>query len=242
MKNPPVIGIPCAIVAESATSKAYCGVKRTYIAAILSAGGIPLPISCGLSEPDVRKIYRQCDGLLFAGGGDIDPQHYGQDNSKGLSRGISPERDALELTLARFCIADQKPLLGICRGAQLLNIVLGGTLIQDLPERLGNVVNHRPGYGDSDTAHAISVESDTRLRRILAKQDWQVNSRHHQGLDRLGEGVMVSARSEKDGVIEAIECAGWFCVGVQWHPEDLCAVDPCWEALFRSFITACSSQ
>ena len=180
------------------------------------------------------------DGLLLTGGTDVNPVHYGQGR---LRDSESPDdlRDALELRLVREALAADLPVLGICRGLQLLNVALDGTLIQHL--HTTNVHRVRPKGAESGrhpAAHQIRVGSNTRLAEIIGAGEHEVNSRHHQAVDRLGQGLIVSALSE-DGVVEGIEKPGAaFAVAVQWHPEDRVLVSEADRKLFTAFAAAMS--
>lgn len=175
------------------------------------------------------------DGLLLTGGTDVNPVHYGQGR---LRDSESPDdlRDALELRLVREALAADLPVLGICRGLQLLNVALDGTLIQHLPTT--NVHRVRPKGAESGrhpSAHQIHVAPQTQLAEIIGAGEHEVNSRHHQAVNRLGRGLIVSATAS-DGVIEAIEKSGAaFAVAVQWHPEDRVQVSNADRKLFLAF-------
>ena len=178
------------------------------------------------------------DGLLLTGGTDVNPVHYGQGR---LRDSESPDdlRDALELRLVREALAADLPVLGICRGLQLLNVALDGTLIQHLPAT--NVHRVRPKGAESGrhpSAHQIQVAPETQLAGIIGAGEHEVNSRHHQAVDRLGRGLIVSATAS-DGVIEAVEKPGAaFAVAVQWHPEDRVFVNDADRKLFEAFAVA----
>jgi len=178
------------------------------------------------------------DGLLLTGGTDVNPVHYGQGRLRD-SESPDDERDALELRLVREALAANLPVLGICRGLQLLNVALDGSLIQHLAST--HVHQVRPKGAESGwhpAAHQIRVEPNTRLAEIIGAGEHEVNSRHHQAVDRLGRGLIVSGVST-DGVIEAIEKPGAaFAVAVQWHPEDRIFVSEADRKLFTAFSEA----
>jgi putative glutamine amidotransferase len=175
------------------------------------------------------------DGLLLTGGTDVNPVHYGQGR---LRDSESPDdlRDALELRLVREALAADLPVLGICRGLQLLNVALDGSLIQHLPSTPVHQVRPKGAEsGRHPSAHQIRVEPNTQLAAIIGVGEHEVNSRHHQAVDRLGRGLIVSATAS-DGVIEAIEKPGAaFAVAVQWHPEDRVQVSDADRKLFLAF-------
>ena len=175
-----------------------------------------------------------CDGLLLPGGGDMDPKFYGQERIPACGE-PNLLRDAAEPLLLRACLAADKPVLGICRGIQVMNAVLGGDLYQDIKP-----FEHLPHNGHWAKVHTVTVRRGTLLSRILGQDTVLVNSQHHQAVDRVAPGFTLAALSE-DGIVEAIEKpdAG-FCLGVQWHPEWLSDADPAMQSLFDAFVNACS--
>lgn len=214
--------------------------NRMYLDALVRAGGAPvmLPLLTGGTDA-LRDMYDRLDGLLLPGGVDLHPSSYGQAVRPGLRR-TDPERDAVELTLARWAMADGKPVLGLCRGLQIINVARGGTLFQDLAtERLGTGRHdfEPPEFERSFLAHHVDVASSSRLRDLAGAPAVLVNSMHHQGVDRLGEGLTVTALAP-DGVAEAIEGSDHFVLGVQWHPESLVPGDKVACALFDDFVVA----
>lgn len=187
-------------------------VKREYVDAVVAAGGVPhlLPI---LDPALAPVMLRGIDGLLLTGGGDIDPAVYGADQHPEVY-GLNPARDAWELALAR---ANTVPVLGICRGSQVLNVAAGGTLVQHLPDI--TEVCHRELERQHDLVHEVDVVPGSRLHAVAGGLRLGVNTLHHQAVDRVGKGLLVSGWST-DGVVEAIEATGDRPVlGVQWHPE-----------------------
>lgn len=223
----PVIGITA-----SYSSTGRISMNPAYVDAIRENGGI----GCLLSRPtDPAAIAALCadlDGLLFAGGDDVDPARYGETISHP-SVEITPERDAFELALYAEFVKTGKPILGICRGVQLLNVALGGSLHQ-------HIDNHRqsPTPGSQPT-HAVTLTCGTRLAELAdGAETLMVNSFHHQAVKVPGNGAMVTARAE-DGTIEALELpAHPFFVGVQWHPELFWRTCPAMQKLFAAFIAA----
>mgnify|MGYP002230374381 FL=1 len=175
-----------------------------------------------------------CDGLLLPGGGDMDPKFYGQARIPACGE-PNLLRDAAEPLLLRAFLAADKPVLGICRGIQVMNAVLGGDLYQDIKP-----FEHLPHNGHWAKVHTVTVRRGTLLSRILGQDTVLVNSQHHQAVDRVAPGFTLAALSE-DGIVEAIEKpdAG-FCLGVQWHPEWLSDADPAMQSLFDAFVNACS--
>lgn len=175
-----------------------------------------------------------CDGLLLPGGGDMDPKFYGQERIPACGE-PNLLRDAAEPLLLRTFLAADKPVLGICRGIQVLNAVLGGDLYQDIKP-----FEHLPHNGHWAKVHTVTVRRGTLLSRILGQDTVLVNSQHHQAVDRVAPGFTLAALSE-DGIVEAIEKPdARFCLGVQWHPEWLSDADPAMQGLFDAFVNACS--
>ncbi len=174
------------------------------------------------------------DGLLLTGGTDIDPAHYEQALDQ-QTQTTDKERDESELRLLREALDRDLPVLAICRGLQLLNVALGGTLIQHLPDH-GGPVDHNPK--PATLLHHIEVSEESLLHRVIGVRSYNVNSRHHQAVDRLGEGLVVTARAA-DGVVEACEMPGkTFVLGVQWHPEDVVATSAPDRSLFHALRNA----
>lgn len=229
----PLIGITCY------EEEADWGVWRqtaavlpvSYVRAVERAGGIPVLVPPQhLTVPEAQGLVDRLDGLVAAGGADVDPAHYGAE-AHGATVTANGERDALELAALAAVVEEAVPTLAICRGLQVLNVARGGTLVQHLPDLLGHD-RHSPvpgGYG----LHDVSVEPGTRLAELLSWQCAGVPTHHHQAIERLGGGLRPSAHAE-DGVIEAVEDPAMpFLVGVQWHPE--ASDDP---ALFEALVAA----
>lgn len=188
-----------------------------------------------LSDPEQAvQDALTCDGLLLPGGGDMDPKFYGQARIPACGE-PNLLRDAAEPLLLRAFLAADKPVLGICRGIQIMNAVLGGDLYQDIKP-----FEHLPHNGHWVKVHTVTVRRGTLLSRILGQDTVLVNSQHHQAVDRVAPGFTLAALSE-DGIVEAIEKPdARFCLGVQWHPEWLSDADPAMQGLFDAFVNACS--
>jgi putative glutamine amidotransferase len=193
---------------------------RGYVDAVQRAGAIAvmLPPDQALVE-EASQLLALIDGLMLAGGADVDPASYGEPPHPKTGDTV-PERDAFEIALVRRAIEQDVPVLGICRGMQLLNVALGGTLVQHLPERFGHH-EHRRVVGSFDGAdHEVELREGTLALRVVGEARHATKSHHHQGVDRLGEGLVISGMSAMDGLPEAIERPGSsFVLGVQWHPE-----------------------
>jgi putative glutamine amidotransferase len=197
------------------------GVNAAYIRALLTAGGIPLILSPLIGAPLAGAALEGCDGVLLTGGEDMDPSWYGAGPSPFLSP-PSQERDLFELAL--FAVARQRglPILGICRGIQLINVALGGTLFQDLPSERPGVVDHSPSGSRTARSHSVRVQSGSRAAAALDATNITVNSFHHQAIKDLAPGLIATAWTD-DGLIEAAESVGgasWM-LAVQWHPEEM---------------------
>jgi gamma-glutamyl-gamma-aminobutyrate hydrolase PuuD len=200
-------------------------VPGTYLDVIEASGGEPLllPPRGGTGDGDstaatgrFERVVARLDGLVLIGGGDVDPARYGAD-ADSRNGGTSHWRDELEFGLLSAALACDLPVLAVCRGMQVLNVGLGGDLVQYLPDRLGST-RHQPGPGAFGPVTVATV-AGSRLRRLVGDR-FEVQCSHHQAVDRLGQGLVVTAHSE-DGVVEAVESAGHrFVVGVQWHPEE----------------------
>jgi gamma-glutamyl-gamma-aminobutyrate hydrolase PuuD len=207
-----------------------------YVAALAAAGAQPalLPSS---PAADPETLLAAFDGLLLAGGGDIEPARYGAADHPD-QYGVDPDRDELELELARTAVRLGTPTLGICRGVQLLNVAFGGTLVQHLPE-VDDLVEHR---NDAKQAmHGLRVEPGSRLAEALGQVEAEGLSHHHQSLDRLGDGFRPVAWAP-DGLVEGIERDEGWTVGVLWHPESTAHTDPVQLRLLRSFVEAASRR
>lgn len=216
------------------------GVLATYITAVLGAGGLPVLIPLSIEGDDLRALYERLDGVLLPGGCDIDPAYFNETASPHLGP-VDLDRDRAELAVAKFAMADGKPLLGVCRGMQVMNVAQGGSLYQDLSseyatplERHAHPVSEFPR---EHLAHLVRVEEESHLARALGNPILNVNSRHHQSVKQVGQGLIVVAKAP-DGVIEGVEKPDHpFALGVQWHPENLQA-QPEMKRLFEKFVEA----
>ena len=208
-----------------------------YVAAVERAGAVPVLIP---PVPEHAQRYLDLvDGLVLAGGGDMDPGHYGGSAHETLY-GVDAGRDRLELELARRIVERRQPTLAICRGMQVLNVALGGTLIEHLPAVVGEDVLHRAPPRDP-TPHAVAVTPGSRLASIAGTTECAPMSWHHQAIRTLAPGLEVVARAP-DGTIEAVEMrAHPWLIAVQWHPELTAARDPAQQRLFDALVTACRS-
>ena len=211
-----------------------------YVNAILEAGGIPVIIPVGLENRFPNKIIELLHGLVLTGGGDIDPNMYDGTISHEISE-VDPRKDLTEFDLFNLAFNKNVPILGICRGVQLINVALDGTLYQDIPSLVKMASNHKPDFPYDSTSHQVRIEPDTRLYKALGESRIWVNSIHHQAIKLHGKGLLVNAKSN-DGIIEGIEhpTKKWV-VGVQWHPELIYQTDKIQAKLFKAFVDACKS-
>ncbi|MDR3230667.1 MAG: gamma-glutamyl-gamma-aminobutyrate hydrolase family protein [Synergistaceae bacterium] len=206
-----------------------------YVHKVERAGGIPLDIPYYLDDASILALAGRLDGILFCGGEDIDPKYYGE--SIDGAQAAVPERDALEFSLFDAFFSARKPIFGICRGMQLMNVFFKGSLIQDIASEKGGYIEHSRSDDSCGLVHKVEIVAKTRVRAILGEDTTEANSLHHQAARRIGEGLVVSARSE-DGLTEAVELSDYpFMIGVQWHPERL-GMPPHF-ALFEEFVRSC---
>jgi putative glutamine amidotransferase len=218
--------------------------NQRYLHAVVAHGGLPVMVPL-LAQDDatLRAIYERLDGVLIPGGVDMDPASFGEERHPLCGR-VDPDRDHVELALARWAVADRKPLFGLCRGLQVLNVALGGTLYQDILAQRPNSLKHdffpTAGFARDYLAHDVDLAAGSRLRNLLGGASLPVNSMHHQAIKDVAPGLHVTATAP-DGVVEAVEMEGdHFLLGVQWHPESIEFVDPACRHLFTGFIYAAS--
>ena len=217
----PVIGVVLALTPEDHDFKPLPAyrfefLKQHFCEAIEAAGAITIAIPLSERLEFVDRYCEMVDGLFFVGGDDVHPDLYGEALDP-LCHPQMPRRDHFEVALIKAAYRKRKPILGICRGSQIMNVAFGGSLHQDLSYRKGAGNHSQVGELDFSTRHVVKVVPDTLLHRLTGKTDFETNTAHHQGVNKLGNGLIVSAESA-DGVIEAIEGEG-FTLGVQWHPE-----------------------
>ncbi|MFH5821161.1 gamma-glutamyl-gamma-aminobutyrate hydrolase family protein [Georgenia sp. AZ-5] len=222
---------------KSATTGAWVdvptdGLPHSYLAAVEAAGGAPLVVpSLAVHADDPGRLLDLADGVFLPGGRDVHADAYGQDAHPDNDEPL-PLRDALEIALIVSAHERHLPVLGACRGMQLINVALGGTLEQHLADRL-DMAPHRGDVG-TFASHDVVIREDSRLASVLPRRSFSIASHHHQAVDQLGMGLTASAWAP-DGVVEAIETtSGPFCLGVQWHPEQQLAPEGL--ALFSAFV------
>jgi putative glutamine amidotransferase len=228
--------------------------SETYLDAITMAGGLPVVLPCAPSPKLVAEYVRRSDGVMVTGGDDIQPELYYPDIPEKLRKTVGrndPVRDLLETLLIKEACTQQKPLLAICRGCQLLNISMGGTLFVDIPSEFQTEINHSQLRHKDRFVHEVRLEPDSMLARIFGGHSIQVNSSHHQGVNRLGKGLRVTGRAP-DGLPEVLELSPEsaskgarllpYLLAVQFHPERLVQGHPEYIELFRSFTEAAATN
>jgi len=221
----PLIGISCG------GNVAKSNVNASYYNAVIKAGGIPVLLPLTKDEAAIERIVKKIDGIVFTGGEDYDPAIYGEERIPELGT-VNGFRDTSDIAFARTAIKMKKPILAICRGEQLINIVCGGTLYQDLPSQK-NVI-HRQTEPSSIPTHGIKVEKNSLLHDIMGSERLEVNTFHHQAVKDLGDGLRITAMSD-DGVVEAYQSTGRRprILALQFHPERLREGNEAWTAIFE---------
>ncbi|MCB9453382.1 MAG: gamma-glutamyl-gamma-aminobutyrate hydrolase family protein [Anaerolineaceae bacterium] len=217
----------------------YNQVSTGNIKAIDSAGGLPVLIPVHVGMETLRAIYEQVDGILLPGGRDVNPQRYHMARH-ALTQDPDDRRDEAELAIARWAVEEDRPLFAICRGHQLLNVALGGTLIQDIASETASPIIHSTprDIPRNFIAHEVTINPESRLHDILGTEQTWVNSLHHQAVELVAPGLHVTAHAP-DGIVEGLELPGkHFVLSVQWHPEDIYADDPLARRLFAAFVEA----
>ena len=241
----PLIGITCSRVIGGAWGQYSPGhfmdyTYEEYVQAICVGGGAPVIIPVPQNRETLHTVFDRLDGLLLSGGPDVNPRLYGEQPLGGLGE-IDEGLDYMEIEAARIAFRDDLPILGICRGIQILNVSLGGTLYQDIPSQVKESINHTQKAEKSILTHSIQIEGKSRLHRIFKRKEVWVNGKHHQAIKDLAPGLIVSARAA-DGIVEAAEHPlKKFIIAVQWHPEGTWKNDIFSKRLFRAFVRVASS-
>jgi putative glutamine amidotransferase len=240
----PLIGVSVGTRIAAGDGLKVIGEMPTYTRAVALGGGAPVMVPVGIGESALRAVYEQLDGLLISGGGDLSPACYGMEQHPQV-QGVDAERDAVELQLIHWALDDDKPLLGVCRGLQAINVALGGALFQDIPSEVPDAQRHDwfPGFPLDHIAHRVTVDQGSALQAALGATDavMEVNSLHHQAIRAVASGLHVVARAE-DGIIEGIEAPDrGFALGVQWHPELMLERHPPMRCLFEALAQAARS-
>lgn len=239
----PVIGITAHIMSDLSSLShepfGHSHIGNTYVIAVSKSGGIPVIIPSSLNNEERARMVELCDGFLFSGGLDISPSFYNEDAHLNLMR-TNIAFDNTQIGLMKDVLRSGKPVLGICRGHQILNVACGGSLYQDTSEIPESYIKHSHETGNADIAHRVFINEGSLLHGLFGNQLF-VNSYHHQSVKDLGENVVVTARAA-DGVIEAIELKDHpFAMGIQWHPEAMYAIgDETMKPIFDLFVKAAS--
>ena len=244
MSERPLVGIATQSLDAIPGQLPACWVMgRRYVNVLAGAGAIPwlVPLLPD-DEPTLRAIYERLDGVFLTGGVDVDPATYGEPRHAMCDR-ADTARDRVEVALIRWALADHKPILGVCRGIQIINVACGGSLHQHLADDRPEGIKHdyfptATHYTRDYLAHPVRVETDSRLGQLLGEPRIEVNSMHHQGIKRLATGLRPSAFAP-DGLVEGVEGVnGQYLIGVQWHPEELAAGHANMRRLFADFVEA----
>ena len=235
-RRSPLIGVSTSITVGASPERAY--VNSTYLHAVQQAGGVPVPLPPQLSAASLQRLGAELDGLLLTGGGDMDPALWGEAPHPKLYD-VAPSRDTLETSALHLALGRSLPVLAVCRGLQVLNVALGGTLYQDVATEPGTQLPHSQKEPRDQPTHKVKVASGSRLAETLGADELEVNSMHHQAIHRLGRGLTAVAWAPD----QLVEGAEWgdparFVLGVQWHPEELVGHSEPARRLFSALVAA----
>jgi putative glutamine amidotransferase len=246
-RAPLILLSPCYERSGTEFSDASISLSNRYTEAIAAAGGLPLILPATQSREAIAELVQRGDGVMLTGGADVQSSLYTRKLPRHLARNvkaIEPERDAWEHILIEEVFRQRKPLFAICRGHQMLNVALGGTLIADIPAQVPGALDHRQMKKKMEPVHEVTLTPGSLLARITAEQTLKVNSTHHQAIGRVAKSLRVSARCSADGVIEGVELKDAlelpFLLSVQFHPERLIGRDKAFLTLFGRFVEACA--
>lgn len=241
MTRYPLIGLPTLAI-PAGPKPARFGINQSYVRTLARAGCAPVLIPLLENEERLRSIYQRLDGIVFPGGADVAPQEYGEEPIDNLNI-VEADRDRVELRLARWAFDDDLPTLGICRGQQVLNVALGGTLYQDLGHQGVTTVEHsdKDGRKRNQLIHRVRLDPDSRIAQLIDETSVEVNSLHHQAVKDVAPALRVTGKAD-DGVIEAFESPNRrFLMAVQWHPEEI--DDQPWvRRLFAGFVREAAAE
>jgi putative glutamine amidotransferase len=211
---------------------------KNYIGSVIASGGVPVLVPTALDSATVRELYDAADGVLLTGGADVDPALFGETQHPS-TEGIDADRDRVEIDVTRWALADDKPLFAICRGIQVVNVALGGSLIQDIPSQFETDLVHAGSSikaARDQVLHSVRSAPGSKLEAIIGAGEVGVNSFHHQSVKALAPGLALTALSP-DEIVEAVEHPGKrFFLGVQWHPEEMAAGRSDMMALFEALV------
>lgn len=233
----PIIGINAGVREIEGPGKLFITVRTTYIDAVKSAGGIPMVLPAVEDDEIIARHADLCDGFIFTGGPDLDPALFGQPvHEKVKDHIVEPRRQNYDLALIRQVIDRRKPFLAICLGCQEVNVALGGTLIQDIDSHLKTDIEHAKSY----SRHDVVVDGGTLLASIVGEGTVLANTSHHQSVDQIGGGAVITSRCPVDGIVESFELTDYpFGLGLQWHPEVI-HDEPTQLAIFQALVKASS--
>ncbi|ASK64018.1 gamma-glutamyl-gamma-aminobutyrate hydrolase [Virgibacillus phasianinus] len=235
----PVIGITSSIV--NYNNMMSVNLHEKYIKALIKAGGIPIVIPTGTEDmPEVWVSI--CDGIILSSGEDVDPNSYGENPAPRIHK-TNEKRDLIEKGLVKYALEQKKPIFANCRGITMLNVAMGGTVIQDIETNNPNAINHFQQTARPEPTHEIQIEQNSQLHQILNRTKVRVNSMHHQAIGKLAPGLRQVAVAP-DGIIEAVEGidkSSSLWLAVQWHPEEMASQDPLMQGIFQEFINECKN-
>jgi len=239
MSGAPLIGVTTSITIDKTPERAY--VNSAYLSAVQQAGGVPVVLPPQLSAASLTRLARGLDGVLLTGGGDIDPAAFGEAPHHTVYE-VAPSRDTLETAVVGIALERRLPILAICRGIQLLNVALGGTLFQDVATEPGTGLAHGQQEPRDQPTHKVRVVPESQLAETLGADELEVNSMHHQSVKALGNGLTAVAWAP-DEIIEGIELddRSRFVVGVQWHPEEMVRHSDAARRLFAALVRSARS-
>jgi putative glutamine amidotransferase len=241
-RSAPLIGITPDVAATGDNADPLIVLQERYARAIQQAGAVLLVLPIASAPATLRRIIESLDGVVVSGGNfDIHPKYYGERAIERLGN-IREERTEFELGLISLALKRDMPLLGVCGGAQAINVALGGSLYQDIRSQVAGAAEHEQGHLKDRGSHAVNIVAGTKLRRIVGRESLEVNTTHHQSVKKLGKGLIVNAAAA-DRVIEGIESRDHsFVLGVQWHPEFLVHRDRAQKKIFAAFVRACRAE
>lgn len=240
----PIIAITSQFSSDGEESDTHLGVRRKYVEVLTKFGMTPIIIPVGVKSEPLNLLLQKVDGILIPGGSDVDPKFYNESPHEKLGK-VIPERDALEIETAVWAFKNKKPLLAICRGIQVANVALGGTLFQDIPSQCGvgeihSAKDDEAGEGWFKLQHKVTIRKGTYLSEAYNSEQIEVNSLHHQVVKQIAPGLIISGVSSDDEIIEGIEAPRDdhpFFVGIQWHPEMIADKS---DGLFNLFKLRCT--
>lgn len=233
--------IPLIGVLPNVDGEKKSKIENTYIRAIEASGGMAILLPYTANPESIDRFIDLCDGFIFAGGADIEPARYGEEKHP-LCGETTPYRDQVEFLAFEKIMKTEKPIMGICRGSQLINVALGGTLYQDIPSEIKTDLTHKQEHPHSEPAHEANVVSGSLLHSLIGKSRIHINSLHHQAIKELGDGLSPMAVAD-DGIIEAIARTGKRLVwGFQWHPEKTFDNSEDSKIIFKKFIEECEKN